>query len=66
LHYDNVTKTIDVVENNGYKPSAAEVLFYMLAGKYYFGTYDQIEQDEIIEFFLHHGEKTLLKNQPTA
>lgn len=63
LQYDNSTGTIKVI-NDSYLPTAAEVLFYMLTGKYNFGTYDIDQQNEILEFFLHTGEKTLLKNQP--
>jgi hypothetical protein len=59
LQYDKSTRTIKVI-NDEYLPTAAEVLFYMLSGKYNFGTYDVKQQNKILEFFLHTGEKTLL------
>lgn len=55
LHNDN---------KNGYIPSTAEILFYMLTRRFDFGTNDENKIDDIIEFFIHHGEKTLLANQP--
>ena len=45
-------------------PSTAEILMYMLCGRFDFGTNNRSEIDKIVEFFIHSGEKTLLRNQP--
>lgn len=45
------------------QPSAAEVLLYMLCGKADVGTNDPETIQQITEFFIHNGEKTLLRNQ---
>lgn len=50
---------------DGYRPSAAEVLFYMLIGEINMGL-DKERANAAIELFIHSGEKTLLKNQPKS
>lgn len=45
------------------QPSAAEVLLYMLCGKADVGVTDPETVQQITEFFIHNGEKTLLRNQ---
>lgn len=50
--------------NSEYLPSAAEVLLYMMCGKFDTGTQDFDIRQSIVEFFIHHGENTLFENQP--
>lgn len=66
LAYDATTgKLINQKESEGYIPSAAEILMYMICRMYDFaGIKDSNDISDIIEFFIHTGEKTLLKNQP--
>lgn len=45
-----------------YQPSIAEVLFYMITHKVDFGINDFDKIDSIVEFFIHHGDKTLFTN----
>ena len=64
LAFDPQTGEIVNSKNDGTIPSAAEILLYMLCRRFDFGTTDQNKIAEIIEFFIHSGDKTLLRNQP--
>lgn len=58
-------KIINQKESEGYIPSTAEILMYMICRRFDFaGITEPNDITEIIEFFIHTGEKTLLKNQP--
>lgn len=59
------TKLYENTDVEGYLPSAAEVLFYMLIGEINVGLNPEMHA-ELVEFFIHSGEKTLLKNQPKS
>lgn len=52
VEYDDTSDTL---------PSAAEVLFYMLTGRMDTGVSTDELRQEIVEFFLHTGPKTILK-----
>lgn len=67
LAYDASTRElINQRETEGYIPSTAEILMYMLCRRFDFGTRNADDISDIIEFFIHSGEKTLLKNQPNV
>ncbi|QWM90615.1 hypothetical protein [uncultured phage cr61_1] len=64
LAFDPLTRELVNSKNDGTVPSAAEILLYMLCRRFDFGTTDLNKIAEIIEFFIHSGERTLLRNQP--
>ena len=59
------TGKFENVNTDGYQPSAAEIIFYMLINQMGVGL-DPERHAEMVEFFIHSGEKTLLKNQPKS
>ena len=59
------TGQFENVNTQGYQPSAAEIIFYMLINQMSVGL-DAERHAEMVEFFIHSGEKTLLKNQPKS
>lgn len=59
------TGQFENVNTEGYQPSAAEIIFYMLINQMSIGL-DAERHAEMVEFFIHSGEKTLLKNQPKS
>lgn len=63
LKKNPVTGKFENVNTEGYQPSAAEIIFYMLIDQIGVGL-DAERHAEMVEFFIHSGEKTLLKNQP--
>lgn len=65
LKRDPRTGKFENVNTNGYQPSAAEIIFYMLINQMNVGL-DAERHAEMVEFFIHSGEKTLLKNQPKS
>ena len=64
LHYNRQNGTVENVNTEGYLPSAAEILFYMLIHKLNIGINDAESYQEAVEFFIHSGEKTILRKQP--
>ena len=64
LSYDAIQGKLINTSNGKIIPSTAEILMYMLCGRFNFGTNNRTEIDNIVEFFIHSGEKTLLRNQP--
>lgn len=66
LVYDKTTRSlINQKEAQGYIPSTAEILMYMLCRRFDFvGIKNNDDISDIIEFFIHSGERTILKNQP--
>lgn len=64
LQYDASTNDLINTNTNGYKPSAAEVLLYMICDKFDMGIGDYEKRRSIVEFFIHTGENTLLEHQP--
>lgn len=64
LSYDATQGKLINVSDGKIIPSTAEILMYMLCGRFDFGTNNRSEIDKIVEFFIHSGEKTLLRNQP--
>ena len=64
LSYDAIQGKLINTSNGKIIPSTAEILMYMLCGRFNFGTNNRAEIDKIVEFFIHSGEKTLLRNQP--
>ena len=65
LKKDPVTGKFENINTNGYQPSAAEIIFYMLINQMNVGL-DAERHAEMVEFFIHNDEKTLLKNQPKS
>lgn len=59
------TGNFENVNTQGYQPSAAEIIFYMLINQMGIGL-DAERHAEMVEFLIHSGEKTLLKNQPKS
>lgn len=59
------TGKFENVSTEGWVPSAAEIIFYMLINQLNVGL-DAERHAEMVEFFIHSGEKTLLKNQPKS
>lgn len=59
------TGVFENVNTDGYQPSAAEIIFYMLINQMNIGL-DAERHAEMVEFFIHSGEKTLLRNQPKS
>ena len=64
LSYDATQGKLINIGDGKVIPSTAEILMYMLCGRFDFGTNNRSEIDKIVEFFIHSGEKTLLRNQP--
>lgn len=65
LKRDPVTGKFENINTEGYQPSAAEIIFYMLINQMSVGL-DAERHAEMVEFFIHNDEKTLLKNQPKS
>ena len=65
LKKNPTTGQFENVNTYGYQPSAAEIIFYMLINQLDVGL-DAERHQEMVEFFIHSGEKTLLKNQPKS
>lgn len=63
LQYDASSKSLENV-NRDRKPSAAEVLLYMICDKFDMGIGDYEKRRSVVEFFIHTGENTLLEHQP--
>jgi len=59
----NADGKVEAVDDK-YNPSAAEVLLYMMCGKLSTGANNFEQLQEIVEFFIHHGENTLFQVQP--
>lgn len=64
LTKDAATNKLINTNTEGYKPSAAEVLLYMICGQFDMGGMDQEKYNSVVEFFIHTGENTLLEHQP--
>ena len=65
LRRDPQTGKFENINTDGWVPSAAEIIFYMLINQLNVGL-DAERHAEMVEFFIHSGEKTLLKNQPKS